>query len=54
MGIADGVDEVYKSTVARRVLHDYEPHEEDFSREFIPYKKEAIWNKMQPILDVNL
>ena len=27
MGLADGADEVHKSTVARRVLKDYRPHE---------------------------
>ena len=27
MGIADGVDEVHKATVARRVLKEYRPHE---------------------------
>ena len=27
MGIADGVDEVHKATVARRVLREYRPHE---------------------------
>ena len=53
MGIADGADEVHKATVARRVLRDYEPHEGDFPREFIPYKKEEAWKKMQPIFDVN-
>jgi alkylation response protein AidB-like acyl-CoA dehydrogenase len=53
MGIADGADEVHKTTVARRILRDYEPHEGDFPREFIPYKKEAAWKKMQPIFDAN-
>ncbi len=53
MGIADGADEVHKATVARRVLREYEPHEGDFPSEFIPYKKEEAWKKMQPIFDVN-
>jgi len=39
--------------VARRVLREYEPHEGDFPSEFIPYKKEEAWKKMQPIFDVN-
>ena len=53
MGLADGADEVHKATVARRLLRDYEPHEGNFPREFIPYKKEQAWAKMQPIFDVN-
>ena len=53
MGLADGADEVHKATVARRVLRDYEPHEGHFPREFIPYKKEKAWAKMQPIFDVH-
>jgi alkylation response protein AidB-like acyl-CoA dehydrogenase len=43
MGLADGADEVHKSTVARRVLKDYRPHEGYFPREYIPYKREAAW-----------
>ncbi len=53
MGLADGADEVHKATVARRVLKGYRPHEGYFPREFIPYKKEAAWNKIQPTLDAN-
>ena len=41
MGIADGVDEVHKATVARRVLGGYRPHEGNFPTEFLPYKREA-------------
>jgi len=48
MGLADGADEVHKSTVARRVLKDYRPHEGYFPREYIPYKKEAAWESFQP------
>ncbi len=51
MGLADGADEVHKATVARRILKDYRPHEGHFPREFIPYKKEAAWKKIQPTLD---
>ncbi len=53
MGLADGADEVHKATAARRILRDYEPHEGHFPREFLPYKKEEAWNKMQPIFDIN-
>jgi alkylation response protein AidB-like acyl-CoA dehydrogenase len=48
MGLADGADEVHKSTVARRVLKEYRPHEGNFPREFIPYKKEQAWEAFQP------
>ena len=53
MGLADGAGEGHKSTGARRVLRDYEPHEGHFPREFLPYKEEEAWEKMQPIFDVN-
>ena len=51
MGIADGVDEVHKSTVARNILKQYRPHEGYFPTEFYPYKREAARKKMQPLLD---
>ena len=53
MGLADGADEVHKATVARRVLRDYSAHEGNFPREFLPYKRDEAWQKMQPIFDVN-
>jgi len=53
MGLADGADEVHKATVARRLLKGYRPHEGNFPREFIPYKVEAAWDKMQPVLAAN-
>ena len=43
MGLADGADEVHKSTVARRVLKQYRPHEGYWPREYIPAKREAAW-----------
>jgi len=51
MGIADGVDEVHIATVARRVLGNYKPHEGYWPTEYYPAKREAAWQKMQPILD---
>ncbi len=48
MGLADGADEVHKSTVARRVLKEYRPHEGYFPREYIPYKREAAWESFEP------
>jgi acyl-CoA dehydrogenase len=51
MGIADGVDEVHKATVARRVLKEYRPHEGYWPTEYIPHKRDEAWKKMQPILD---
>ncbi|HEY9558504.1 MAG TPA: acyl-CoA dehydrogenase family protein [Acidimicrobiales bacterium] len=53
MGIADGADEVHKATLARRILKGYRPHEGNFPREFIPYKKEQAWEKMQPVFASN-
>jgi len=53
MGIADGVDEVHKATVARRVLKDYRPHEGYWPTEYIPAKREQAWEKMRPVLDAN-
>jgi hypothetical protein len=51
MGIADGVDEVHKATVARRVLRDYRPHEGNFPTEFLPHKREEARKRMQAVLD---
>ena len=51
MGIADGVDEVHKATVARNVLKGYQPHEGYWPTEYIPAKREAAWKKMQPLFD---
>jgi acyl-CoA dehydrogenase len=51
MGIADGVDEVHKATVARRVLHGYRPHEGYWPTEYIPAKREEAWRRMRPVLD---
>ena len=45
MGIADGVDEVHKVTVARNVLSQYRPHEGLFPTEFIPAKREEARKK---------
>ncbi len=40
MGIADGVDEVHKVTVARNVLKGYRPHDGYWPTEYIPAKRE--------------
>ena len=41
MGIADGVDEVHKATVARRVLKDHRPQEHPYwPTEYFPAKRE--------------
>ncbi|HEX4979360.1 MAG TPA: acyl-CoA dehydrogenase family protein [Acidimicrobiales bacterium] len=45
MGIADGVDEVHKVTVARNVLKQYRPHEGVFPTEFIPHKRDKAREK---------
>ena len=51
MGIADGVDEVHKATVARNVLKSYRPHEGYWPTEYYPAKRAAAKEKMQPLLD---
>jgi hypothetical protein len=53
MGIADGVDEVHKATVARNVLKDYRPHEGYWPTEYIPAKREEAWRKFQPKFDAD-
>jgi hypothetical protein len=44
MGIADGVDEVHKATVARNVLKEYRPHEGYWPTEYYPAKRAAAWD----------
>ncbi|MGE0220646.1 acyl-CoA dehydrogenase family protein [Mycolicibacterium sp.] len=51
MGMADGVDEVHKATVARRALRGYTAHEGDFPTEYRPYKRQEAWTKMQPVFE---
>ncbi len=51
MGIADGVDEVHKVTVARNVLKNYRPHEGLFPTEFIPHKREKAREKFAALLE---
>ncbi len=51
MGIADGVDEVHKVTVARKVLEDYEPHEGLWPTEYLPAKREAARAKFEPLFE---
>ncbi len=50
MGIADGVDEVHKSTVARNVLKDYRPHEGLWPTEYLPAKREEARRKYADLL----
>jgi alkylation response protein AidB-like acyl-CoA dehydrogenase len=53
MGIADGVDEVHKSTVARNVLKGYRPHEHPyFPTEFLPHKRQRAREKLEQTLFV--
>ena len=49
MGIADGVDEVHKATVARNVLKFYEPHEGFWPTEYLPAKREKAREKFEPL-----
>jgi acyl-CoA dehydrogenase len=50
MGIADGVDEVHKVTVARNVLKDYKPHEGMWPTEYLPAKREQARKKFADLL----
>ena len=50
MGIADGVDEVHKVTVARNVLKDYRPHEGLWPTEYIPAKREQARKKFADLI----
>src|SRR4051812_27666891 len=54
MGIADGVDEVHKATVARRVLKEYRPQEHPYwPTEYFPAKRERAWEKFEPKFQAN-
>ncbi len=50
MGIADGVDEVHKVTVARNVLKGYRPHEGLWPTEYIPAKREKAMKKFADVI----
>jgi alkylation response protein AidB-like acyl-CoA dehydrogenase len=50
MGIADGVDEVHKVTVARNVLKQYKPHPGLWPTEYIPAKREEAKKKYAELL----
>jgi alkylation response protein AidB-like acyl-CoA dehydrogenase len=50
MGIADGVDEVHKVTVARNVLKNYRPHPGLWPTEYIPAKREEAKKKYAELL----
>jgi len=51
MGIADGVDEVHKATVARNLLKRYRPHQGYFPTEYYPAKRAKAREKFEPLFD---
>src|SRR5437773_1877969 len=53
MGIADGVDEVHKATVARNVLKQYRPHEGYWPTEYFPAKREKARAKFEPLFQAD-
>jgi hypothetical protein len=53
MGIADGVDEVHKATVARNVLKAYRPHEGYGPTEYLPAKREKAREKFEPLFQAD-
>jgi alkylation response protein AidB-like acyl-CoA dehydrogenase len=50
MGIADGVDEVHKVTVARNVLKNYRPHPGLWPTEYIPAKRAEAKKKYADLI----
>src|SRR5256714_2069000 len=48
MGIADGVDEVHKATVARNILKQYRPHEGYRPTEYFPAQRGQALAKFEP------
>ena len=53
MGIADGVDEVHKVTVARNVLKGYEPHPGWWPTEYIPAKRDEARKKFAGLIEAD-
>ncbi len=53
MGIADGVDEVHKATVARNVLKGYRPHEGYWPTEYFPAKRAAARERFEPLFQAD-
>jgi len=53
MGIADGVDEVHKVTVARNVLKGYEPHPGLWPTEYIPAKRDEARKKFASLIEAD-
>jgi acyl-CoA dehydrogenase len=53
MGIADGVDEVHKVTVARNVLRGYEPHPGLWPTEYIPAKRDEARKKFAGLIEAD-
>src|SRR5690348_3822026 len=53
MGIADGVDEVHKATVARNVLKEYRPLEGYWPTEYLPAKREKARQKFEPMFQAD-
>jgi hypothetical protein len=49
MGIANGVDEVHRATVARNMLKSYESHEGFWPTEYFPAKREKAREKFEPL-----
>jgi acyl-CoA dehydrogenase len=54
MGIADGVDEVHKATVARNVLKGYRPQEHPYwPTEYYPAKRDKARQKFEPLFETD-
>ena len=53
MGIADGVDEVHKATVARNVLKGYRAHDGYWPTEYFPAKREHARAAFEPLFEAD-
>ena len=51
--IMDGPDEVHKVTVARRVLHNYKPHEGYWPSNYLPHMREAAAAKYSGVIEAD-
>ena len=50
--IADGVDEVHKTTIARAMLKNAEPSDGPWPSEWVPGRREAAIRKFSHLIDL--
>ena len=54
MGLVDGPTEVHKTTVAKQVLRNYEPFDDQWPSSWIPRKREAAQAKYAQFLELEV